>query len=136
MQSAFVSNEWRSRVISTYAVYTLLPEVLGLTQGLGVKKQLDENGHQIKSPFQIKDWDKEVINNPKTLPAYAEYLFNRLMEHRVDTVGYSQKIPGLPYSMETHSRRCGNPVNADGKVSIEELTNIIKIVTQAIENRK
>ncbi len=57
------------------------------------------------------------------------------MEHRVDNVGYYEQMSGQPYTVEEFSRLCGNPVNTDGKVSIEELTNIIRTVTAALSQK-
>ena len=54
VQAGFVSDKWRSNVITTFAVYKLIPEFLGLTSGLGVKKRLDESGFQVKDLFPIK----------------------------------------------------------------------------------
>ncbi len=47
-------DQRRSNVITTFAVYKLIPEFLGLTSGLGVKKRLDESGFQVKDLFPIK----------------------------------------------------------------------------------
>lgn len=133
--TGIIPAEWRARIISTYAVYSLIKDILGITNGLDVDRVPDENNHLVKKLEPNREWNKEGLAHPELLPAVIDQFTRRLIEYRIDNAEYYKKIPGQSYSFETNSRNTGSTPNADGKVSMEELTKIIRMVTAALSQK-